>query len=73
MLAAASLVEINSDLYTRNLLEYFHDDTDVTNWLMQDWQHEEIQHWAALRLYVNTVCGPIFPGTAAFCVFYGTK
>ena len=55
MLAAASLVEINSDLYTRNLLEYFHGDTDVTHWLMQDWQHEEIQHGAALRRYVNTV------------------
>jgi len=55
MLAAASLVEINSDLYTRNLLEYFHDDTDVTNWLMQDWQHEEIRHGVALRCYVNTV------------------
>jgi hypothetical protein len=55
VLAAASLVEINSDLYTRNLLEYFHDDTDVTNWLMHDWQHEEIQHGSALRRYVNTV------------------
>jgi hypothetical protein len=55
MLAAASLVEINSDLYTRNLLEFFHDDIDVTNWLAQDWQHEEIQHGAALRRYVNTV------------------
>jgi len=55
MLAAASLVEINSDLYTRNLLEYFHGDTDVTHWLTQDWQHEEIQHGAALRRYVNTV------------------
>lgn len=55
MLAAASLVEINSDLYTRNLLEYFRGDTDVTNWLAQDWQHEEIQHGMALRRYVNTV------------------
>jgi len=55
MLASASLVEINSDLYTRNLVEYFHGDTDVTNWLVQDWQHEEIQHGVALRRYVNTV------------------
>ena len=55
MLAAASLVEINSDLYTRNLLQYFHDDSDVTNWLAQEWQYEEIQHGAALRRYVNTV------------------
>ena len=55
MLASASLVEINSDLYTRNLLEYFQGDTDVTNWLAQDWQREEIQHGAALRRYVNAV------------------
>jgi len=55
ILAAASLVEINSDLYTRNLLEYFQGDIDVTNWLVQDWQREEIQHGAALRRYVNTV------------------
>jgi hypothetical protein len=55
MLAAASLVEINSDLYTRNLLEYFHEDTEVTNWLAHVWQHEEIQHGTALRRYVNTV------------------
>jgi hypothetical protein len=55
MLASASLVEINSDLYTRNLLEYFHGDAEVTDWLVQDWQHEEIQHGAALRRYVNTV------------------
>ena len=42
MLAAASLVEINSDLYTHNLLEYFDGDTDVTDWLARNWQHEEI-------------------------------
>jgi len=55
MLAAASMVEINSDLYTRNLLEYFQGDTDVTDWLVHHWQHEELQHGAALRRYVNTV------------------
>lgn len=55
LLAAASLVEINSDLYTRNLLQYFHGDAEVTDWLAQHWQFEEIQHGAALRRYVNTV------------------
>ena len=33
MVAAASLVEINSDLYTRNLLEYFSGDAEITEWL----------------------------------------
>ncbi len=55
MLAAASLVEINSDVYTRNLLEYFRGDTEITDWLAQHWQQEEIQHGMALRRYVNTV------------------
>jgi len=55
MVAAASLVEINSDLYTRNLLEYFHGDTEISDWLVQHWQHEEIQHGEALKRYVNTV------------------
>ncbi|HYA38140.1 MAG TPA: ferritin-like domain-containing protein [Candidatus Methylomirabilis sp.] len=55
MVAAASLVEINSDLYTRNLLEYFHDDAEIINWLVQHWQHEEIRHGIALKRYVNTV------------------
>lgn len=55
MVAAASLVEINSDLYTRNLLEYFHDDAEINDWLVQHWQHEEIRHGMALKHYVNTV------------------
>ena len=55
MVAAASLVEINSDLYTRNLLEYFHDDAEINDWLVQHWQHEEIRHGMALKRYVNAV------------------
>lgn len=55
MLAAASLVEINSDLYTRNLLEYFHGDAGLCDWLERHWQHEEVRHGAALRRYVRTV------------------
>ena len=55
MVAAASLVEVNSDLYTRNLLEYFSGDAEITEWLAQHWQHEEIQHGIALKRYINTV------------------
>ena len=52
MVAAASLVEVNSDLYTRNLLEYFHDDAEISDWLVQHWQHEEVNHGIALKRYV---------------------
>jgi hypothetical protein len=55
MTAAASLVEINSDIYTDNLLEYFRGDAEINDWLARHWQHEEIQHGAALKRYVNTV------------------
>ena len=55
MLAAASMVEFNSDLYTRNLLEYFHGDAALRTWLERQWQREEVQHGAALRRYVKTV------------------
>ncbi len=55
MVAAASLVEINSDLYTRNLQEYFRGDAEINDWLVRHWQHEEIRHGEALKRYVNTV------------------
>jgi hypothetical protein len=53
LVAAASLVEIGSDLYTRNLVEYFRGDAEVRDWLERHWQHEEINHGMALRRYVN--------------------
>jgi hypothetical protein len=54
LVAAASFVEITSELYTRNLVEYYRGDDDVTAWLQTGWQREEIQHGAALRRYVET-------------------
>lgn len=53
MVAAASLVEINSDLYTRNLSEFFRGDAEINDWLVQHWQYEEINHGIALKRYVN--------------------
>ena len=55
ILTASSFVEITTDLYTRNLIEYFDGDEEVRGWLESNWQHEELQHGAALRRYVNTV------------------
>ena len=54
LVAAASFVEITSELYTRNLIDYYQDDDEVIAWLRDGWQREEIQHGAALRRYVET-------------------
>lgn len=54
VLAGASLVESGADLYTDVLLSYF-DGTSAGHWLRESWQHEELQHGAALRRYVEHV------------------
>ena len=53
MVSAASFVEITTHLYTRNLIEYFDGDAEVTDWLEQHWLHEELQHGEALKRYVQ--------------------
>ena len=54
ILASASFIEITSDLYTHNLVEFFHDDREVVEWLEGRWEREELQHGAALKRYVQT-------------------
>jgi hypothetical protein len=54
VLAAASFVEITSDLYTQNLVEFFRPDEEVTSWLAGRWETEELRHGTALRRYVET-------------------
>ena len=60
LVAAASFVEIASDLYTQNLVQHYAADGEVTAWLEASWQHEEVQHGHALRKYVISVW-PEFP------------
>lgn len=55
LLTTASFVEITTDLYTRNLVEYFAGDDEVQAWLANGWEPEELQHGKALRRYVQTV------------------
>ncbi|MGE5220612.1 MAG: ferritin-like domain-containing protein [Chloroflexota bacterium] len=69
LLASASFVEITSDLYTRNLVDYFHDDGEVREWIEHQWQHEELQHGAALKCYVNCL-RPNFDWERAYLHFY---
>ncbi len=54
ILASASFIEITSDLYTRNLVEFFRHDSEVIEWLENGWESEELQHGAALKRYVET-------------------
>lgn len=54
ILASASFIEITSDLYTRNLVEFYRHDSEVAGWLEHVWVREELQHGAALKRYVQT-------------------
>lgn len=54
-LATASFIEITSDLYTRNLVDFFADRSDIREWLDGGWEPEELQHGHALRRYVMQV------------------
>lgn len=53
VIASASFIEITSDLYTRNLIEFYGDNDELTGWLADCWQQEEIQHGVALKRYVQ--------------------
>jgi hypothetical protein len=65
LVASASFIEITSDLYTQNLVEYFRHDREIADWLERVWQKEEVQHGAALRRYVETAW-PDFDWDAAY-------
>ena len=69
LVAAASFVEITSEIYTRNLIEYYEGDQEVIAWLEHGWQREEVQHGAALRRYVETAW-PDFDWERAYGNFF---
>jgi rubrerythrin len=55
LVASASFIESGSDLYTQNLVDFFRGDDEVTAWLADYWEAEELQHGKALRAYVSHV------------------
>ncbi len=69
MLATASFVEITSDLYTGNLTEIYRGDDEVTQWLTQHWEPEELQHGAVLKRYVE-IAWPDFDWNAGYGRFH---
>ena len=69
LLTGASFVETGSDLYACNLVDHLEGDADVTRWLIEHWEPQELQHGRALRAYVNRVW-PEFDWQAAFVAFF---
>jgi hypothetical protein len=65
LLASASFIEITSDLYADNLVEFYRHDSEVVGWLERQWKPEELQHGAALKRYVQTAW-PDFDWEAAY-------
>jgi hypothetical protein len=51
---SASLVEFASGVYAGSLANFFSDDDEIIDWLVQGWQTEELQHGEALKRYVKT-------------------
>jgi hypothetical protein len=70
IVASASFIEITSDLYTRNLIEFFQGDDEVVEWLTNGWEKEELQHGAALKRYVQTAW-PEFDWETGYRCFMG--
>ncbi len=55
LIAIASFIEITSDLYEKNLVEFYEGDLSLVEWLANTWEPEEIQHGKSLKKYVQTV------------------
>lgn len=69
LLAAASFVEITSDLYSQTLLERFAHDAEVSAWLRDTWEPQEVQHGVALRRYIRCAW-PEFDWDSTYAAFY---
>jgi len=68
-LASASFVEILSEIYAGNLIQFFYDDKEIISWLAECWEKEEVQHGNMLKRYVQTVW-PEFDWERSFNAFY---
>lgn len=69
LLMSASFVETGSDTYAANLAAHYAGQPDISAWLRQRWEVEELQHGMALRTYVQTVW-PDFPWQQAYDSFF---
>ncbi|AMP16122.1 ferritin-like domain-containing protein [Collimonas pratensis] len=68
LVTCASFVESGSDLYTQNLVDYYGDEPEISSWLREQWEVEELQHGQALRAYVEHIW-PEFDWPVAYANF----
>jgi hypothetical protein len=68
MVTSASFVESATDVYTRNLVDFYADDPAMAEWLTQHWEPEELQHGRALKRYVQ-LAWPFFDWDAVYAAF----
>ena len=69
LLMSASFVETGSDTYAANLGAHYAGHPGICDWLVDEWEHEELQHGASLQRYVQTVW-PSFPWQQAYDSFF---
>ncbi len=55
LITSASFIEITSNIYAKNLIEFYKEHPQITRWLEEVWEPEEVQHGKALREYVKSV------------------
>ncbi|GGH61774.1 hypothetical protein GCM10010975_25810 [Comamonas phosphati] len=70
LLVSASFIETGSDTYAANLAEHYAAYPEISAWLKDHWEAEELQHGQALRVYVEAVW-PRFPWQQAYDSFFG--
>jgi hypothetical protein len=70
LVAAASFMESTTDRYTRNLIDQFSGDDEITAWLERYWLPEELQHGYALRRYLE-IAWPNFEWDRVYESFLG--
>lgn len=70
LLVSASFIETGSDTYAANLAEHYAAYPEISAWLKDHWEAEELQHGQALRAYVEAVW-PRFPWQQAYDSFFG--
>jgi len=69
VVAAASFFESTVSLYTANLLKFFKGEREITDWLTELWEPEELTHGLATRRYVE-LAWPNYNWQKAYDSFY---
>lgn len=69
LLMGASFVETGSDTYAANLAEHYAEYPEISEWISEHWEAEEMQHGRALQAYAQAVW-PDFPWQEAYDSFF---